>query len=96
MNTERPQFTHDCTECSFLGWYTSPMTSATDPERCNDLYYCTGAAASEGGSLIARFGSGPAHYMSVPVRAVLYAGYDGYHPLIEALRRQIQVWRGDQ
>lgn len=66
-----PKYQHDCSRCDFLGSYTydAPLVKGTE-EITVDLWFCGGADAFMGGSLIARAsGDGP-DYSSAPVEIV--------------------------
>jgi hypothetical protein len=62
-----PQFTHDCTTCTFLGRY---VDTTTDPEPTPvDLYHCT-----KGPTVIARYGSeGPQYTSGIGFRDTIAA-----------------------
>jgi hypothetical protein len=68
-----PQWKHDCDECKFLGRHEG-----------RDLYYCVSGSASPLGSVLARSGSSPDEYSSVPLQ-IAETMAEG--PLYEASRR---------
>lgn len=84
MTAPKPQFTHDCDGCQFLGRHKRGQAHF-------DLYYCSKGILN--GTLLARYGNEGSEYLSSSVDVLLYAGYQSNDPLIEAARRQIIKWR---
>jgi hypothetical protein len=74
-----PKFIHDCDTCQFLGRYQK-----------HDLYYCPKCAE---GTVIARYGNHGPDYRSMPISMLTFTAMIGNSILLEALRRQIKVWR---
>lgn len=73
------RYKHDCAQCRYLGQFEN-----------FDLYRCDGAAASGGGTYIARASSDAPDYLSMPADMVADKDKMGYSirpALLEAHRR---------
>lgn len=70
---KKPQFTHDCSNCQFLG-----------QDKEHDYYYCNSRLPT----VIARFGSEGSEYASGMESAIHLENEKGYHdyPLVKALK----------
>ena len=69
----RPSFTHDCDACEYLGTYME-----------HDLYVCF-SEATKRFTYIARYGSEPEAYASLPASIVKLLPKDSHDVLVKAL-----------
>jgi hypothetical protein len=76
MSSDTPQFTHDCTNCTFLGRYEHEG-------KPHDLYYC--GQAVHWPTVVARSGDDGPDYCS----GMIFAE-QGIQPYAEALRRAVE------
>jgi hypothetical protein len=64
----KPQYTHDCDACKFLGFVTTGFVT-TDEKY--DVYFCKKSAFTFGdGTLICRFGNEGFKYSSFPLSII--------------------------
>jgi len=87
---DTPKFTHDCTNCKFLGWY------APKPGVVHDLYICIHIdyfpSLKRTGSLIKRFGNEGSAYWSMDLNEIIKLPRDRDHEFISiAVKRAIQA-----
>lgn len=76
MSIDRPQFTHDCEKCDYLGSITFPAVYLDDndkeytKQKAADLYCCLAKNQSKGEAenktIVARFSDEGADYASAP------------------------------
>ena len=78
----KPQYTHDCPECQFIGRYEYNFNDETNSW---DLYFHEEDPVTGEEFLIARFSSEPSENISVP--AYFAVKYPTDHPISMALRR---------
>jgi len=80
MSTEeKPQFEHDCKDCTFLGRFEMQHGPTLPMEPC-DLYVC-GVSVID--TVIARYASEGSHYVS----GLIFATRNLIPSLVEALKR---------
>ena len=85
---DTPLFTHDCTNCKFLGRYEF---QAGDPEmEPYDLYLCSQNQSIP--TVIARYGNdGPSYLSGLEAARAIQAKNPGHpHPLVVALQRAVE------
>ena len=80
MSEEKPQFDHDCKDCTFLGRHEGQSAFGGSSGKY-DLYFCPQYGMSH--TVIARFGNGGPDYLSG-----LLASY--YEPVLAEARRRAQ------
>jgi hypothetical protein len=75
--SDKPQFTHDCAACMFLGRWNGPMHEDNNEDsRDWDLYVCQG-------TVVARYSNNGPDYTS----GLTFAKLNLIMPLVEALKR---------